>query len=55
LVPAKRLIETPGTRCSASVTERSGSAADIRGGDRIDHRVGIALDSANWQGWHECL
>ena len=26
LVPAKRLIATPGTRCSASVTERSGRA-----------------------------
>ena len=24
--PAKRLISTPGTRCSASVTERSGRA-----------------------------
>ena len=55
LLPAKRLIATPGTRCSASVTERSGSAPMSWRGDRVDDGVGVALDVLRVaQGSREC-
>ena len=44
LPAAKRLIDTPGTRCNASVTERSGSAPMSSARDGIDEDVRVLLD-----------